>query len=144
MIFQFNGRKPIDFENGLVTKAFFVLCDRKPIPDVPKMDSVVLRMKRKVIEDRLPEMSCARQEVLCKVLRHACDTRPIDPVLSWEQTVVRRKQMHIKLAIDEPANVMQNMGRCPLGAGYHIEGSVKYAFHHPHYKSKAKGEAWMH
>ena len=52
--------------------------------------------------------------------------------------------MYIELAIDEPANVMQNMSGCPLGAGYDIEGSVENAFHYLDYKSKTKGEAWIH
>jgi hypothetical protein len=36
-------------------------------------------------------------------------TRALQDIFGWQQAVVWREQMDIELAIDEPANVMQNM-----------------------------------
>ena len=142
MIFKLNGRKSIDFEQGSIAKAFLVLGNGQSIPDVSVVNNIVIIMQGKMTEDRPSKMCGARQKILREVLRDAGDIRPLDHILLGKQAIVRRQQVYIKLAIDQTANVMQNMRGCALWAGYDVEGSIEDAFHCWNYKLGAR--TWMH
>ena len=129
MIFEFDGGKPVDLKERFVTETFFVLRDGKPVPDVSIMGDIVLVMQGEMIENRFSKMRCARQKILREVLRDARHSRPFDRVFGRKHAVVRRNQMDIKLPIDQPANVMQNMCGRALRAGHDIEGGIEYARH---------------
>ena len=134
MIFEFNGGKSVHFKKSSITETFLVLCDGESIPDVAIMNNIVIGVQGKMIEDSLPKMCCARQKILCEILWDACDTRTFDGIVSGKQSIVRRQQVDIKLTIDEPANVMQNMCGRALWAGHDIEGCIKNSFHCSNYK----------
>lgn len=62
-------------------------------------------------KDGLTKMDGARQKILCKILCDACDPRAFNHIFDRQHAIIRRDQVYIKVAIDEPANVMQNMLR---------------------------------
>jgi hypothetical protein len=91
-------------------------------------------MKREMRQHGLPEMHRAGKEILRKVLRDARDARAFDSIFGGEQTVVRRDKMDSVSAMDQAANVVQNMGRSAFWTWYNIEGSIEDVGHCPNYK----------
>jgi hypothetical protein len=51
MIFEFDGGKPVDLKKSFISEAFFVLDNRKPVPDVSKLDNVILGMQDEMVEN---------------------------------------------------------------------------------------------
>ncbi|GAB4500086.1 MAG: hypothetical protein OHK003_18770 [Anaerolineales bacterium] len=72
----------------------------------------------------------AGKKILRKVLRYACDARAFDSIFGGEQTIAGRDKMDVEIAIDQPAQVVENMGTRPLWAGYDIKGSVENFRHY--------------
>jgi hypothetical protein len=61
-------------------------------------------------ENGLAKMRSTGKEILRKVLRDACDLRAFDEIFGRQKPVVGREKMDTIIPIDQPANVMQNMG----------------------------------
>ena len=71
----------------------------------------------------------ARQKILREVLCDASDPRSLNGIFGGKQAVVWRQEMHVKLAIDEPAQIVENMSRRSFRTWYNIEGSVENSRH---------------
>jgi hypothetical protein len=109
MIFELDGGQPIHLKECFIAEPLFILGDRQPIPSVTIMHDIIIGMKSKMGKDSLSKMNCPFQKVLRKILRDACHPRAFHGILRREQAIIRRKKVNVKLAIDEPADVMQNM-----------------------------------
>src|ERR1051326_8250475 len=93
------------------------------------MHDSIVRMQGKMGSDSLPKMDGAHQKILTEVLGNACDLCTFKLVFARQQAIIGRNQVNIKITIDEPANVMQNMRRGALRAGHNVKSSVEYSRH---------------
>ena len=116
-------------KESFITKLFFILSNGQPIPNITIMNYMILVVKGKMIHDSPAEMYSTFQKILREILRDARNPRAFNGILGREQSIVRREQMHIELAIDQTANVMQNMCGCALWAWNDIEGCVECLCH---------------
>ncbi len=144
MVFELDRREAIYFEECFITEAFFVLRDRQPIPNVTILNDIVFRMKGKMGQNAAPKVHGPRQEILREVLRNTCHPRPFQRLLRRQDPVAGRQEMDIHPAIDEPANVMQNMGRCPLGTRHDVKGSIENTRHERIIRYRLTGSGIIH
>ena len=70
------------------------------------------------------------KEILWKVLRNARESGAFNSIFGGEHTIVGRDKMGIKVPIDQPSQIVENMGAGTLRAWYDIEGSIENVFHY--------------
>ena len=69
------------------------------------------------------------KKILRKILRDTRDLCAFNSIFGGEHAIVGRDKMNFVPTIDQPAQIMENMGTCPLGAGHNIESSVENVQH---------------
>ncbi len=87
MVFKFDRRQSIDFENGFVPIPLFILGNGEAIPDIAKVDDIVGVFQRQMPPHHLSKMHRARQKVLGQVLWDAGDPRALEQVFGWQEAI---------------------------------------------------------
>ena len=93
------------------------------------MDNIIGLCHGHMRQGHLPKVDSPRQEAVFQVLGYPCNSGPLKGIISGQDTIARCIKLYVELAIDEPAQKVENMRRSPLGAGHNIECGIENASH---------------
>ena len=93
------------------------------------MDNIIRTPDSHMGQGCPPKMDSAHQKIVFQVLEYARNSRSFDSIVGWQHPIAGREEMHVKLAIDEPAQKVENMCRGPFRAGHDIESSIQNSGH---------------